>query len=550
MCAEKRKKMKETEFNLLDEKWIRVRLPDNSIQEVSLTDALLHARDYTDLAGEMPTQDAAMLRLLLAVPLTIFYRVNVRGEDEPLVESDQAIMRWKELWELGAFPEKPIRDYLEKWHERFWLFHPERPFWQVAGLKNGIKFYSKKLNGERSQSNNKIPLFQAISEKESETLSYAEAARWLIQQNGYDERGGRPKPGNKPRHGVGWLGQIGFLAIKGNSLFETIMKNMVFPNSDEIKEKPLPCWEREKEKTEQSTEIMIPLNQPELLTLQSRRISLRRAKDACCVEGYDILGGDYWNPENSFNEKMTVWMEKGKKDGKIVFQPKRHAPSIQLWREFPCMLSADAHKPGVLSWNLQLQHLKILNPHENIVMQIVGIQYDSNEASIKDSFSDTLSMQLAVLNDFKKTWTRRIIDEVKNCEDVAEQLAILLVRLNISSGMSLEKTKKDKDKITNLVKTHFFYEVDVPFRCWINTIDAEVDDPSIKISEWQETCRNIALKMARKIISRMSLDSFVGRRVTIEKDAQKMYTLPKAYNEFQRELWTIYPKTKMKGGTE
>ena len=38
--------MKEIEFNLLTEPWVRVRLPDNTVQEVSLTDALLHAQDY------------------------------------------------------------------------------------------------------------------------------------------------------------------------------------------------------------------------------------------------------------------------------------------------------------------------------------------------------------------------------------------------------------------------------------------------------------------------------------------------------------------------
>ena len=48
--------MKEIEFNLLTEPWVRVRRPDNTVQEVSLTDALLHAQDYVDLAGEIPTR--------------------------------------------------------------------------------------------------------------------------------------------------------------------------------------------------------------------------------------------------------------------------------------------------------------------------------------------------------------------------------------------------------------------------------------------------------------------------------------------------------------
>ena len=79
----KRRKLKqEIELNLLTEPWVRVRLPDNTVQEVSLTDALVHAQEYMDLAGEMPPQDAAMLRLLLAELLTVFSRVNEVGEPE------------------------------------------------------------------------------------------------------------------------------------------------------------------------------------------------------------------------------------------------------------------------------------------------------------------------------------------------------------------------------------------------------------------------------------------------------------------------------------
>ena len=38
--------MKEIEFDLLTEPWIRVRLKDNTVQEVSLTEALVSAQDY------------------------------------------------------------------------------------------------------------------------------------------------------------------------------------------------------------------------------------------------------------------------------------------------------------------------------------------------------------------------------------------------------------------------------------------------------------------------------------------------------------------------
>ena len=46
--------MKEIEFNLLTEPWIRVRLRGNTVREVSLTEALVSAQDYVDrqLAGK------------------------------------------------------------------------------------------------------------------------------------------------------------------------------------------------------------------------------------------------------------------------------------------------------------------------------------------------------------------------------------------------------------------------------------------------------------------------------------------------------------------
>ena len=43
--------MKEIEFDLLTEPWIRVRLKDNTVQDVSLTEALVSAQDYVDLCN-------------------------------------------------------------------------------------------------------------------------------------------------------------------------------------------------------------------------------------------------------------------------------------------------------------------------------------------------------------------------------------------------------------------------------------------------------------------------------------------------------------------
>ena len=85
--------MKNVEFNLLDEPWIQVLDLNCAVQEVSLTDALLHAHKYIGLAGEMPAQDAAMLRLLLAVLHTVFSRVDEDGK-EAVFQGNQFAAIW------------------------------------------------------------------------------------------------------------------------------------------------------------------------------------------------------------------------------------------------------------------------------------------------------------------------------------------------------------------------------------------------------------------------------------------------------------------------
>ena len=542
--------MKEIEFDLLTEPWIRVRLKDNTVQEVSLTEALVSAQDYVDLAGEMPTQDAAVLRLLLAVLFTVFSRVNVKGEPEPLEKRGQALRRWSELWQLGHFPAEPIRDYLEQWKDRFWLFHPTHPFWQVPTLCNGIAFGGKKLNGERAESGNKTPLFQNVSKTECEVLSYAQAARWLIYQNGYDERGGRPKAGNKPRHGVGWLGQIGFVAVKGKNLYETLLRNMAFPTEqDALREEQQPCGEREQVRAEQSVKIVMPKNQAELLTLQSRRILLKRSETVPGVVGYEVLGGDYWDSENAFGEQMTLWSRTSKKNEKMTYKPQQHEAGKQLWREIPSMLDPEGRKPGVLTWNQQLQSLRILSRKEQIVLNMVGIRYDNQEASVKDVYTDQLAMQLAVLDELSRPWTVRINQEVERCEKAAESIGVLCKELKLAGGLDYNQVKgfKETQKVTEDARAQFYFAVDQPFRQWLQEIDPEQDDPDEAVLRWQAQARSIAEELGAKMVREAGNAALKGHRIAVgDKKTERtiLYTSPKAYNRFRASLREIYPKTE------
>lgn len=160
-------KLNNVEFNLIDEPWIRVMDNECKMSEVSLKDVILNAHRYKSLSGELPTQDIALMRLILAVLHTVYSRVDENGDDALLddEDEDEAIDRWKALWGKGRFSEKAISEYFDKWHERFWLFHTDRPFGQVAGLKIGTDYDAPKLNGEISESGNKTRFFFNVFRK-------------------------------------------------------------------------------------------------------------------------------------------------------------------------------------------------------------------------------------------------------------------------------------------------------------------------------------------------------------------------------------------------
>ncbi len=109
-------------FNVIDTPWLPVREMDGNTAMVGLKEALTGAHRYVDLTEPSPPNLMALYRLLLALLNRALVREGVAWEPE--------------TWWTEGLPEKPIVEYLEKWRERFFVFHPEYPFMQVAALKS------------------------------------------------------------------------------------------------------------------------------------------------------------------------------------------------------------------------------------------------------------------------------------------------------------------------------------------------------------------------------------------------------------------------------
>lgn len=556
--------MKDVEFNLIDSPWIQVIGKRCDLKEVSIREVLLNSNEYTGIRGELPAQDAAIMRLLLAILLRVFLEKDQNGNNEPLtIEKDQtwvnidptdAFARWTALWEEGRFPAEPINEYLDTWHERFWLFHPEFPFYQVPDIQ-GTEYEAKKLNGSLSISENKNRLFRSRTDETKNILTYPEAARWLIYLNAYDDASGKPFKKNKaekyPSTGVGWLGKIGLVYPEGKTLFQTLMLNLTFlKNGGEAWESGHPAWENDVPKREQRTQIPIPGNPTELLTLQSRRLLLKRAGGI--VYGYTGLGGDFFSMLNADTEQMTAWVQE--KNGKNTTgnrKPKKHDIDMAMWREFPSLIAGENDlRPGVIKWLEKLSMPGSPLAGKVINFRTVSIVYGDSNGSVEDIHSDSLGMHagiLAKLVDQNSGWIKEIKDQVQKCEYAAFCLRLLEKDILSASGSNLKE-------IPASASEQYFERIDIPFRRWLFSLDPDKDmeDLDDLVTKWEDTSRGIAMKIGESLAANAAPVAFTGRLAEKEtgsrkkkkdQETDKVYvSTPEAFNRFSFLIWKTYPR--------
>lgn len=537
--------MKEKEFNLLEEPWIKVSTVSLERKEVSLAEAMLHAQEYADLSGEMPTQDAAVLRVLLAIAQTVFYRYDENGEEDELsgendADEDAVMERWRDYWDRGSFPETAVREYLGDYSERFWLFHPETPFYQVKDLQYGTDYGAECLVGNMKESNNKATRhhFSMAEGEKLERLDYAEAARWLIYLNAYgvNIKPDKKAPGTTQAVGIGRLGQLGLVMVNGENLFRILMLNLCpLKNGSDLWGMPKPAWEQET-CMEQGREIAPPDNLPELYTIQSRRIMLKREDGA--VIGFRAIGGDFYTTADDFNEQMTLWRE-GKTEKKAqnkIYIPRTHSSAVHAWEEFPTLMCMEneGHVPGVVQWMNLLGKEKILFPDTLVTFRMVGTVYgDQMKYTYGDCINDTLMLSAGLLSDFGRGWISAISDEVGKCQAV--------VRSALSHfAMSMNKlfcggNKKNGVKDT-LVRSYYCL-IDNAFRAWLASIDPVKSSREDKLAEWEEKSCRFARQTVEDFIAMRNINIYVHK-----EEENRMITVPQAMNSYYRELYKIYPK--------
>jgi len=528
------------QFNLLDNPWIIVTNLQGEEEILSLTEALVRSHELRSLSGEMPAQDIAIMRLLLGVMYAVYTRTDAYNKARADDSSDQCIEIWRKIWEPGRFDEKIINDYLAEWYDRFWLVHPERPFYQVANINKGTDSTTAKMIGDVAEGGNKVQLFSSRYGKNKESLDYPEAVRWLIHLNGFDDAAAKPSEKDLPSMSVGWLGQLGFVYIAGKNLFETLMLNFALVNDSKPWESGKATWELETPRIMERVEIGVPKSGEGLFTLQSRRIQLKWVDDQ--LVGYVLLGGDKFDKSDAFAEPMTTWQYiKGKKGERDIHQPPSNAarnPSKQLWRDFEPLLSKAEDKynrqAGVIKWLADLEEKEIIDIN-HIRICTLSIKYGNMQSGVDDVWGDFISINAKILSNIGQGWITRIVKLVEDTEAMVYELGRLATNIAKCAGASENKTG------SALATTHAYNALDMPFRQWLAAIDPIKDDMDQKDDEWLLFAKRMVESLGQDLITQASETAFVGRNIT-EKGKTNYYSAPKVYGWFKARIYKIITK--------
>lgn len=525
-------------YNLLDEKWIQVASKD-TVEKVSIKELFAGAAKYKELAGDMKTQDFAVMRVMLAILHTVFSRFDSKGdpyeffevdeksflqigelEENDLEDYEDALYQtWIDIWNAKEFP-KVVYEYLEKWRERFFLYDDKYPFFQVTkeviekDAAGGGEFYGKNINRLVSESNNKQAYFSPKDESYKEYIVDDELARWLITLQGYIGTSDKKKVGSAKTYSKGWLYDLGGVYLQGNNVFETLMLNFViaYNENNNLLKIQKPCWEAEY--IEKNVELYFHNGIDSIASLYTawcREIFIdpnrtKEDKFVCFIAKLPEI-----EHSDAFLEPMTVWKYNDTGEYKDKYRPRKHDANKSMWRNFGLLtgVGEGTRKPGVIEWLNKLGDIseseELGFDKENITLCAVCMLDDGNATSWApiDEVEDTLNLKERVLVDTGDNgWIIRINKTITDTKAIIDRaLKKFIFEL-------LEIRNMEKSDVSKYVE-QFYFRIDLSFRNWIESIDID-NDKDTKEIEWRKVLKKAMKEYVDELVSNAGLRDYKG----------------------------------------
>jgi CRISPR system Cascade subunit CasA len=468
-------------FNLITQPWIPVR-EGSALRLVGLQEALLEAHRFTRIEDPSPLVTAALHRLLLAV--------LHRALEGPKDAYEAA------AWFGKGFDAEKIRAYLDRHHDRFDLFHPQSPFYQVPDftLERSRRSWTV-LAPELNSDNNKV-LFDHSVTSRPRPLYPAEAARLLVANQTFALSAGKSVLCHTATAPVATAA----LAIAlGENLHQTLCLNLVsYPQSEY--ERDHATWEQE------------PLRVDDLKNCEAAR-----ATPKGIVHRYTWLSRAVrLEPEEEGGETVVRWIAYAsgvryeeaavRPDPMVAFRPDPKDPSKQyplgfregraLWRDFASLLPrpASAHSLGVVEHARNVYRaLGTRFRGRGIPVMVAGQAND--QAKIELWRGEVYRLPEAILSD-KDVW-RFVEENLEKAEEMGKALngaAFALAKELLSLG-DRQPSNDDVNKLAQSFPHQIAYwsALEGQFADWIVRLGPDFEHQQAQLErDWLKTLQHEA----------------------------------------------------------
>ena len=515
-------------FNLLDQPWI-VCVTSTGTEKLSIRQIFDGTTTPIQVLGESPTQDYAVLRVLLA----IFWRAH-RGspEDSPSWEK-WFIAKRQELIEQNR--DDRVLEYLDEYQHRFDLFDNAAPFMQVADLDTTK---ATRQSVSRILPDAEHDYFTMRTHKGRQSLAFDEAARWLIHTQAYDYSGiksgaigdPRVKGGKGYPIGTGWTGMTGGTVIRGRSLLETLLLNTIPQVLSNEAAVDLPVWEREADTAAQRNDRAGKLASPlapqpqgaaDLATWQSRRIRLFTEGDR--VTAVLVSNGDPIPDagKNVFGDPMTPYRfsKNQTKKGQLAFYAKPYDAQRTMWRSLDALLVSESdagftggeHAPKRPDNLVNFSNIARSQRTQEIAdVSIVSMEYGAQSSSVGTVVTGTIGLPLSLLQDDKTSRVHR--QYVRDAADVTRNAAISLGwfvgQLAVAAGGEYVFDADAADRLYTILEPLFIN--------WLRGLDLNnIEEEAVT---WQKQIRQQLLQIADEAVRGAGQKALIGRVVDSGED--------------------------------
>lgn len=515
-------------FDLLEQPWIICETGD-STEKLSIRQIFDGSATPIQIRGDSPTQDYAVLRVLLA----IFWRAHHSSAFGSHDWEQWFIAKRKELVDNGK--DDVVLEYLNRYRHRFNLFDAEAPFMQVADLDTTK---STRQSVSRILPDAEHDYFTMRTHEGRRSLAFDEGARWLIHAQAYDYSGiksgavgdPRVKGGKGYPIGTGWAGMTGGTVIRGRSLLETLLLNTpqeVF-STDSVED--LPVWEREPDTAAQRNDregkIAKPLApQPQgaadLATWQSRRIRLFAEENR--VVAVLVSNGDPLPDagKNVFGDPMTPYRfsKNQTKKGQLAFYPKPYDPQRTMWRSLDALLvsesdagfTKDEHAPkrpeNLVNFSRIAKHER---KKEIADVSIVSMEYGPQSSSVATVITGNIGLPLSLLQDDRISRVHRqyVRDAADATRNAATSLGWFAGQLGVAAGGEYEFDKDVADRLYTVLEPLFI--------AWLRNLDLErIEEEAVS---WQAEIQRQVLEIAAEAVRGAGQKALIGRVIDGEDD--------------------------------